>query len=637
MPITAASTSSTSTTVCASASSVFSSESSCANEREISYSAPSARAASRSDASAASRWLLELGRLLVQLRILHRDRELPGKRNEERRLVLASDGGRAPGTPPAGRSPRSRTSERHRERRLDPGLARRVPHGRSSGDRARRRPSRRRAPPRERELEQPLGDARVRPGEPARRSRRRGGPRLRAGRPRRARPRAARPRARRPSRACARARARRSPGRRPQAARACARARARATRARSLARSAWAARTPNVVSRPSSRGVGRVFRARRAAGAFRRPAGRAAATSRRRSRRAGARTRRRAAVPARRGPAARARAPGRAPRPLRARTSRRARGRPARAPRASPTGAPTMFAATAHDLGGGVRLRRARRRALRRPARARDGERRRPRRAPPPKARRTSAAWPAASSAAIRSPGVNARARRDTARASRRSCRPHGNDEHRLGAGAGCRVANASGASASVVDGRRAADRRRARASVELGGEGRGPGDGHGLELLARAGTRTSARSAPDTTPRRLDELVERARERRAARGRCHCPRQGPERRPPATADGLRIRLDDHLTEVSRQGGALTLARPMAAPAAQTRKRPRSTRRRSSSATATTGLGGRRGCGPEEETRLARYRFYIVMAVLLAIAVGFVVVSWHEIQRLFGI
>jgi hypothetical protein len=38
-----------------------------------------------------------------------------------------------------------------------------------------------------------------------------------------------------------------------------------------------------------------------------------------------------------------------------------------------------------------------------------------------------------------------------------------------------------------------------------------------------------------------------------------------------------------------------------------------------------------------EETKLARYRFYIAMTVLLAIALGFVVVSWNEIQRLFGI
>ena len=38
-----------------------------------------------------------------------------------------------------------------------------------------------------------------------------------------------------------------------------------------------------------------------------------------------------------------------------------------------------------------------------------------------------------------------------------------------------------------------------------------------------------------------------------------------------------------------------------------------------------------------QETRLARYRFYIVMTVLLAIAVAFVVGSWHEIERLFGL
>jgi hypothetical protein len=38
-----------------------------------------------------------------------------------------------------------------------------------------------------------------------------------------------------------------------------------------------------------------------------------------------------------------------------------------------------------------------------------------------------------------------------------------------------------------------------------------------------------------------------------------------------------------------------------------------------------------------QESRLARYRFYIVMAVLLAIAVMFILFSWHEIQRLFGL
>jgi hypothetical protein len=39
----------------------------------------------------------------------------------------------------------------------------------------------------------------------------------------------------------------------------------------------------------------------------------------------------------------------------------------------------------------------------------------------------------------------------------------------------------------------------------------------------------------------------------------------------------------------------------------------------------------------KQESRLARYRFYIAMTVLLAIAVAFVVGSWHEIQRLFGL
>jgi hypothetical protein len=39
----------------------------------------------------------------------------------------------------------------------------------------------------------------------------------------------------------------------------------------------------------------------------------------------------------------------------------------------------------------------------------------------------------------------------------------------------------------------------------------------------------------------------------------------------------------------------------------------------------------------QQEQRLARYRFYITLLVLLAIAVAFVVGSWHEIQRLFGL
>ena len=38
-----------------------------------------------------------------------------------------------------------------------------------------------------------------------------------------------------------------------------------------------------------------------------------------------------------------------------------------------------------------------------------------------------------------------------------------------------------------------------------------------------------------------------------------------------------------------------------------------------------------------QEDRLAQYRFYIVITLLLAIAIAFVVGSWHEIQRLFGL
>ena len=38
-----------------------------------------------------------------------------------------------------------------------------------------------------------------------------------------------------------------------------------------------------------------------------------------------------------------------------------------------------------------------------------------------------------------------------------------------------------------------------------------------------------------------------------------------------------------------------------------------------------------------EETRLAGYRFFVSLAVLLALAIVFVMGSWHEIQHLFGI
>lgn len=38
-----------------------------------------------------------------------------------------------------------------------------------------------------------------------------------------------------------------------------------------------------------------------------------------------------------------------------------------------------------------------------------------------------------------------------------------------------------------------------------------------------------------------------------------------------------------------------------------------------------------------QESRLAQYRFYIALTVLIAVAVVFLVLSWHAIQRLFGL
>ena len=38
-----------------------------------------------------------------------------------------------------------------------------------------------------------------------------------------------------------------------------------------------------------------------------------------------------------------------------------------------------------------------------------------------------------------------------------------------------------------------------------------------------------------------------------------------------------------------------------------------------------------------EETRLARYRFYVALTVLLAISAAFVVAAWQEINHLFGL
>ncbi len=38
-----------------------------------------------------------------------------------------------------------------------------------------------------------------------------------------------------------------------------------------------------------------------------------------------------------------------------------------------------------------------------------------------------------------------------------------------------------------------------------------------------------------------------------------------------------------------------------------------------------------------QESRLAKYRFWIVLAVLVSLAAAFVVGSLHEVQHLFGV
>jgi hypothetical protein len=38
-----------------------------------------------------------------------------------------------------------------------------------------------------------------------------------------------------------------------------------------------------------------------------------------------------------------------------------------------------------------------------------------------------------------------------------------------------------------------------------------------------------------------------------------------------------------------------------------------------------------------QENRLARYRFYVALTVLLVISGAFVVAAWHEIDHLFGL
>ncbi len=153
----------------------------------------------------------------------------------------------------------------------------------------------------------------------------------------------------------------------------------------------------------------------------------------------------------------------------------------------------------------------------------------------------------------------------------------------------------ASGASARSVTidagsiGRVAAVSRRARRRASAG-----PATAT-VSRSSPAGARTSARSAPATTRAASARSSSAPRERRAERGRGHGARESRQRLR-RQARRLPIRLDDHRPEVSPQGrGRLHFVgwrRPC-----QTRRRPRSTPRRSSFATAITAPGGRRGCG----------------------------------------
>ena len=98
----------------------------------------------------------------MELRVLHRDRKLPGERRQERRLVLAC---RRPSGRVGGKQADDLAAggERNRERRSDPGLPRRRRNHREPGVTHEIRdhehgPVARGA---ERDVEQPVGDARV--------------------------------------------------------------------------------------------------------------------------------------------------------------------------------------------------------------------------------------------------------------------------------------------------------------------------------------------------------------------------------------------------------------------------------------------------------------------------------------------
>ena len=161
--------------------------------------------------------------------------------------------------------------------------------------------------------------------------------------------------------------------------------------------------------------------------------------------------------------------------------------------------------------------------------------------------------------------------------------------------------------------------------AVELCGERVRTGHGDGFERVA-GGDSDEGEIRPGDDTCGLRDVVERSVQRRAARSRRDPAHQGIQ---------CQIRLNDHGSGSIAIGHRPYTSRvaaslpdedeaPVDPSAIELRYRYHRARRQAR-------------VRAKEETQLARYRFYIVMAVLLAIAIGFVIVSWHEIQRLFGI
>ena len=146
----------------------------------------------------------------------------------------------------------------------------------------------------------------------------------------------------------------------------------------------------------------------------------------------------------------------------------------------------------------------------------------------------------------------------------------------------------------------------------------------------------------PGHRPRRVRQLVERTAERRTLCG----GRDGPGKRcerldrdAGGACENVLFSPGDHGHNPSRSIAAAVRAvqfargpaRAQRAGDPRLRGRPsaRSVRDRASLTLSPCTVPGPRA--PPQ------YRFYIVMLVLMAIAVAFVVGSWHEIQRLFGL